>query len=423
MNVLPRESTRADLPTCRATREEQRFVDDGLSYLNMTTPFWSGVLYHSMYIVFTDAVPWAATDAHVIFVNAAAMIAEGWGIEECAFVLAHEVMHYLYCDLLLAMGWREANSIICPDGTVLPYDHHHMNRAMDYRINAALVDAKVGRMPKIGLYDPSISAKGMESCVDIYAKTWRERKDGGKGFDEHLEPSPAQQEEEKKNGDLRRAGAIAAGVQAATAAGSGALPAAVRQLIGEILEPKTRWQDHLRSSMQRAAGEPAHDWGKLDKRHIARPEPWGKIVFARRADYGCGTVVVGYDTSGSCIKPEVQQKFFSEMAAIVADLNPTELIVLWCDTHVQRVDRIEEPSDLEQLRLEINAAGGAPGGGGTKFTPVFDWIRDEHVEPDMVVYLTDCLGSFPKSEPDYHTIWASIRPNSKVPFGTLVEID
>ena len=125
------------------------------------------------------------------------------------------------------------------------------------------------------------------------------------------------------------------------------------------------------------------------------------MYFARQAHMGAGTVVIGYDTSGSCVNPDVQQRFFSEMAGIVADLNPEQLIVIWCDAAVQRVDELEEPEDLEELRADINSLGGAPGGGGTDFRPVFREIEERDLIPDMVVYLTDTYGSFPDHEPDY----------------------
>jgi len=428
MNNLVTAAPAASLRTYKPSAADERYIGDGLGYLNMTTPFWASILYSRMVVVFTHDVPYAATDSHYIYVNVAGMRAAGWTFEEVAFVLAHEVMHYILGHLIMSVYWRNESQIILPDGTLLPYHGQLMNAAMDFVINAALVDGKVGKFPSIGLYDKSISAKGMEGCVEIYAKLYKETQGGGKdagqgkGFDLHLDPSAETIADEKQSGDLKRAQAIATAKMVAEAAGMGELPAAIKQLIGDILEPKVYWGDHLKATMQRAAGEPGQDWSKLNKRLISRPAPWGKIAFAGRSKYGCGTVVVGYDTSGSCIFPEMQQRFFTEMSGIVADLNPAELIVVWCDATVQRVDRLDEPTDLEALRMEINELGGAPGGGGTSFIPVFEWIRENHVQPDMLVYLTDTLGRFPTSEPDYPVIWASTRVSPRVPFGTVVEV-
>jgi predicted metal-dependent peptidase len=426
---------RAPLVCHKPSKSEEKYIRDGLAFLTMTTPFWSHVLYAEMDIRYTGDVPFAATDSHSIFVNVEGMKAQGWGVEEVAFVLAHEVCHYVFGDLLQAIVWRELNAVPHPSGP-LPYDHQIMNQALDYRINPALVEAKVGKMPKIGLIDPMLSAKGMESAVEIYARLIAKQGSQPKskpgqpgqgqpsagddhgGFDVHVEPSAVAVREEKASGAIRRAQIIVAAAQAAVAAGKGDLPAFVKRLLGDILEPKVKWQDHLRATMQRAAGEPRHDWSKVNKRLISRPDH--KIVFARKSNYGCGTVVVGWDTSGSTFK--WSERFFSEIAGILGDLNPAELILMRCDSSVHNVDRFDEPEDIALVKARIDDDG-IGGGGGTSFVPVFDRIKAEHIEPDMLIYLTDTYGTFPRQEPDYPVVWASIAKNSKVPFGTLIEID
>lgn len=441
--VMPLASPVAKLRCFKPSRAQEDFVHDGLQFLQLTSPFWSSLFYSTLPVKYTYDIPRLATDGHYVYVNPDGMRDAKWTFENVAFGLAHEDFHYILNDLIMGMVWKEGG-VPCQSG-MLPYDHMLMNQAMDYRINAALIDAKVGTFPPEGLYDPSLSRKGDESCLEIYEKLWKrnqgksqpepddgEGEGGGEGgdgagedhggFDIHLEPSEETIEAEKRGGEMRRAQAIASAKMVAEAAGMGDLPAAIRSLIGEILSPTVRWQDHLKSAMHRAAGEPKHNWAQLNKRLISRPAPYSKIAFARREEYGCGQVVVMYDTSGSCIDETVQTKFFSEMAGIVADLNPSELVVIWCDAEVQRIDRLEEPTDLEHLRMEINDLGGAPGGGGTDFRPPFQWVRDEHIEPDMVVYLTDTYGLFPEETPDYPVIWCSLIENPRVPWGEVVEI-
>ena len=389
----------------------------------MTAAFWANIFYAEMNLVYSKAIPLAATDSHNIYVNPPAMQALGWDVEHVAFVNAHEVLHYTLADLIQSEGWKELGHVIIDNhGGTLPYDHQLMNAAMDYRINAILIDGKIGKMPKQGLYDPKISAIGMESCVEIYAKLYKQAifnpQPAPGGFDEHLEPSQEDIDEEASGiGEAKRGMAIAAAIQAAEAAGMGDLPAGLKRLVGEILEPKVRWQEHLKAQMQRAAGEPNHNWSQPNKRLISRPKGQ-RVFFARRSKYGCGTVVVGWDTSGSTFA--CQDTFFAEMAGIVADLNPAELIVIRCDAAIHGVDNLEQPEDLNDFRSQVNAEG-IGGGGGTRFEPVFDHIREHHLEPDMLVYLTDTYGSFPKDEPSYPVIWATIG-GTHVPWGHVVEI-
>ena len=439
MNVAAQRPPRAGVKTRKPTFAEAKVIDDGLAYLSMVSAFFAAILYGDMEIAYTDDVPLAATDARHVFVNVPAMKAENWDVENVAFVEAHEVLHFVLADLVLAMGWRESMTVTLAGGKTLPYDHDLMNKAMDYRINAILIDGKIGKMPSIGLYDKAISEKGMELCVEIYEKLYKAgggrcppppvgptqpgqkgNNPGHGGFDQHLEPTEADVQAEKNGtGEPRRGLSIAAALEATK--GQGELPAALKRLINEVLEPKTKWQDHLAATMRRASGEPKHDWSKVNKRMITRPVG-GKIVFARRENYGCGTVVIGWDTSGSTVA--WQDRFFAEMGGIVADLNPKELIVIRCDAKVHGFDTLDEPTDLDQFRNQVNDEG-VGGGGGTSFKPVFEAIAEHHIEPDMVVYLTDMLGSFPDSEPDYPVIWANIRPDlkTKMPFGHMVEIE
>jgi len=426
--IMPTSAPLASsLRLIKPSRQQEKFIHDGLGFLQMTATFWSSLLYGRLPIRYTYDVPRLATDASHVYVNPDALQEAKWSIENRAFGLAHEVFHYIRNDLIIRKMMRDANEVPCPSGA-LPYDDMLSNMAMDYVINAALIDGKVGDFPQEGLFNPSLSAKGMESWTEVYEKLWQQKQGGrgtgqGQGFDLHLEPSQEAVEAEERAGAVVRAQAIQSAKMVAEAAGMGDLPAAVKQLIGEIMTPQVKWQDHLKSAMHRAAGEPSHDWSKLNKRLISRPAPWGKIAFARKSHYGCGQVVVMYDTSGSCINEETQTKFFTEMSGIVADLNPAELVVIWCDAEVQRIDRLEEPTDLETLRMEINELGGAPGGGGTDFRPAFQWVRDEHLEPDMVVFLTDTYGIFPQEVPDYPVIWCSLIANPRVPWGEVVEID
>ena len=100
-----------------------------------------------MDIAFTRSVPLAATDSHTIFLNPEGLEEEGiTDVLEIVFVLAHEVSHRIFNDLVMSIIWRKTGQVLCPNGP-LPYNHEIMNHAMDYRINAMLVDCHLGKMP------------------------------------------------------------------------------------------------------------------------------------------------------------------------------------------------------------------------------------------------------------------------------------
>lgn len=424
---LNQEYVAAQVPTYAPMPLERKHIEDGIAFLVAKAPFFASFLFNECVIRFSTEIPIAATDGHVLFFNPRAMMDLGFTIANVAFVAAHEVCHCMYGDLPMMHGYKKAGYVLAKSGQ-LPYYDGLMNEAEDYRINAVLIHAQIGEMPKVngqlfGLYDKSLSEKGMESAVDIYEKLHKRGRGmggGQMGFDIHLAPGPVEIANEAAG---KREQALASAKLAAEAAGQGdSIPDALKVLLGEILDPKVSWQDFLRSSMFRSAGDPRYDWRTIDRRLLVRPTP---MYFAKKSHKGCGTVVVGYDTSGSCVNQKTQERFFAEMNGIVGDLNPRELIVIWCDAAVRRVDELEEAEDLEQLRLDINAAGGAPGGGGTSFVPVFDKVREMGIIPDMLVYLTDAMGRFPDEEPFYPTIWAVMSgfPTDHIPFGQIVEVE
>jgi predicted metal-dependent peptidase len=415
------------------TKEIEKEWRDAMSYLVFKWQFFAQMIYDGMELVFTPDVPLAATDSVHIFINHANLMLFGIDdIMQRVFVLGHEVSHRVRNDLIMSIVWRKTGQVSLGNGRWLPYDHQIMNMAMDYLVNAGLVDAKLGKMPLIGLYNKDISAKGMESCVEIYERIYKEekrkQKEGrgpygegtgklpGSGFDGHLEPVPAviEQEKIKREHAIVRAAEIAHRTQ-------GTIPGSLKLFLDEIIHPKVPWEQHLRASMTRKAGEPKLDWRYRNRRLAGRePDP---LYFAKVGHKGAGLIVIGYDTSGSCVSPQVQQRFFGEAGGIAKDLNPERMVIVWCDATVQRVDDLDSPTDLVDLRNEINKAGGAPGGGGTDFCPVFDYIEKHQLKPDMLVYLTDTYGTFPSNAPGYPVIWCSIGGKTKVPFGELINVE
>jgi predicted metal-dependent peptidase len=430
--IPPRADT---IPTYKPVPEDERMVRDALAFLVIKAPFFAHLVYNEMHIAYieTDAsgIKWAATDARTIFINVKEMRAAKWTLANIAFVIAHECAHAFLMDLVMAVRWRADGHVMCKSGN-LPYIHDLMNMAEDFRINAMLIESKCGKMPDVGLYDKTISEKGMEAAIDIYEKLYQQAKKqgggaggygqpgngksgAGSGFDIHLTPSA----KAAKADPGRMQQAIAAAAAAAEATGQGTIPSAVRRLLGEILDPKVSWQDHLRSTIIRKGGDPLYDWRYLDRHWLSRPTPQ---YFAKQAHSGAGCVVIVGDTSGSIDGPMLQ-RFFAEMNGIVLDLNPAELHVLWCDAHLHRVDTLEEVDDLLEYKEVIESDGGPGGGGGTSFKPPFKWVEEQGLVPDMLIYLTDTYGSFPDHEPDYPVIWASIVKDPTVPWGTVVEVE
>ena len=63
------------------------------------------------------------------------------------------------------------------------------------------------------------------------------------------------------------------------------------------------------------------------------------------------------------------------------------------------------------------------GGGGTSFTPVFEYLKKEQDETDLLIYFTDGYGDKPE-KPSFPVMWV-ITPDGKnsIPWGQEAKMD
>ncbi len=127
-----------------------------------------------------------------------------------------------------------------------------------------------------------------------------------------------------------------------------------------------------------------------------------------------GPMVVVVDTSGS-IGARTLEAWAGEVSAVVEDVRPERLYVVYADAAVQRVE--EYTADDLPLKLEPR------GGGGTDFRPAFAWVDAQDIAPDCLLYLTDMLGTFPDQDPGYPVMWCSTRPGRVGPIGETIHVE
>ena len=126
-------------------------------------------------------------------------------------------------------------------------------------------------------------------------------------------------------------------------------------------------------------------------------------------------VVVVVDTSGS-IKPAEMQEFVTEIDAIKGQVR-ARITLHACDAKLaSKGPWVYEPWEEFELLTNIR------GGGGTRFTPVFDWVEEQGNAPDLLVYFTDAEGEFPKLEPRFPVIWL-VKGRGKVPWGQRIQLN
>lgn len=406
------------------TPEQERLWIDTRTAVLWVAPAFTYLLYNMMnphesklVAYFTKEVPIAATDGLCLFLNPETFFK--YTLQERVFIVAHEIMHCVYNHNGLMHVWNTAKKVSYADGTSLPYDQELANVAADLIINDLLVDSQIGTFNKDWLHDKTLADCSM-SFADAYKKIFKQKQGGGgggkgggagggnlsgKGFDQHLKPGAGFGQNPTVAQQGRDQGAWDAAINAAKAQGK--LPAAMERAFTVATEPQVDWREVIHAFFARKVGNGSEDWRRPDRRFIG-----ADMYLPSRSGHGAGTIAVAIDTSGSIGQPELDV-FFAELQGILVELRPRQTLVMWCDAQVHKVDEIEQPEDIGGLK--------PVGGGGTSFVPVFEWLAENDVVPDALVYLTDMYGTFPDKAPRYPVLWGRTT-KQEAPWGDVVDV-
>ncbi len=178
-------------------------------------------------------------------------------------------------------------------------------------------------------------------------------------------------------------------------------------LVGFLLQPELPWRNLLAHFMTQTA----RDDYSYTRPSSRRGEP-AIYPSLRSAQIN---IHVAVDTSGSISETEIKQ-FISEIDAIKSLLR-ARITLLACDAKLAP----DCPWVFESWD-EFKLPGNMTGGGGTRFTPVFDWVERQDSPPDLLVYFTDADGLFPQQMPQYPVLWL-VKGKTPVPWGQRVRLN
>ena len=385
---------------------------------------------------FTDKVDTCATDDKFLYVNPKFYF--NLTLDEQLFVNSHEIMHAMYGHAGMMFTLSKQGHVVYSDGVTLTMNADLLNIAQDYVINDQLVRAKIGKMPKGGLHWPAL-INGDMNVLDAYRLLWKanggkkgnpkpspntqrstdalgndEGSGSGKPFDTLIEPGKATGKGANKAISERSQSEWDTTIQAAMESAKlrGQLPANLERLFGKRLQPKADWRDLYMLAVSKKVGNDRYTWDRLEQQLAYR-----KIGAPGRTSYGCNLVVIACDTSGS-ISQRTLDVFLTETTALMEQAKPRRIIFVQCDAQIQEWEEINGTDDLANRKLK--------GGGGTMFEPVFERIEKEGLEPDLLIYLTDLMGSFPAQKPRYPVVWGCVDEewarSSPPPFGEVVMV-
>jgi len=358
----------------------------------------------------TSSVKTMATDGVSLFYNPEFVAT--LSAAELTGVLAHEVLHPG-----LQHHVRRGNRSLM-----------RWNMACDYAINPLVIDAGL-TLPKDVLLDNRFRGMSAERIYNLIGEeegggqqeddqpgTSENNPNGGGGdkddpnapetpggFGQVLD-APEPSDADGKNADEQARDWQIAVEQAETISKlAGKVPAGLERSLDGAEEARVDWRELLRCAWSETTPSD-YSWMRPNRRHI-----WQGLYLPGVLREGVGEVVIFVDCSGS-INARQLALFEAEIRSILEGQRPERVYVVYFDAHVHKVDVYEAG---QQIRLV------PVGGGGTDFRPCFQWVEENHVQPQVLVFLTDLYGTLPDQPPPHPVLWASTG-SQHAPFGQVV---
>jgi predicted metal-dependent peptidase len=354
-----------------------------------------------------DDVPTAATNGWDVIYNPNFIDQYMKSDPELRFLVLHEAMHKAYRHLHVWAALHDEDARLA-------------NIAADHFVNLSLVDMDAGegfvKMPSVGV-QPDTKYRGW-SVKQIFEALKQEQEEGGdasgdgdgEGMDEHdwanaTSGDPAT-EQERAN-EIQRAirqGEIIRRKMAGKGAGDS------DGVFGELLQPKIDWKKVLREFItETCAGRDESSWRKPNRRFLSYDVYMPSMVGTTMTE-----LVIGFDTSGSCFGGEEMTAFVSNIKTIIDDVKPTKTHVIYWDTEVAGHQTFE---DGQFAVADLKPKGG----GGTDGAVLFDYLRDNNINPQAIVQFTDgYVGDWGNT--NVPTLWA-VTSDLVAPFGTTIRVE
>jgi predicted metal-dependent peptidase len=299
--------------------------------------------------------------------------------KEIEFLFGHEVLHCVY-DHFGRRGNR---------------DPQLFNIANDFAVNADLIKHRVGE--KITtvpcLHDPKYDGLSSEEIYDQLMQNVQKISMSDlldKLIDEHLDgdgdgegdsdgdqegkgrPKLSDADRQAIRDEIKEAMLAAA----ATADGAGNIPAGVKRLIQDLTEPKMNWRELLRMQLESTI-KSDYTWMRASRKgwHMDAVMPGMKLD-------PMIDIAVALDASGS-ISEKMLKDFLSEIQGIMDSFPAYRIHVVTFDTEAYN------PAQYNSENLDDICDYEVKGGGGTDFDCVFNYLKENEIEPKRLVMFTD----------------------------------
>lgn len=416
----PRRALRSRKVVDLREQAERKRVGELRLHLLRCHPFW-GYLLAELQILWSCQLPsFAATDGVArIWLNpqwTAALTRRQLG-----FVLLHELGH-IVLESLDRQEKRQAYLWNCATDYAINRMVSHIAARPGAQRGPAwdppagelpglgqcqiLLDARFDHLPAEAIYarllgDPSVG--GLPGppvdLLDEAGATVTSLPNHQGGIDVHAELN-GDAETQQRQRDLAM-GRLLRAAEAAEEQQPGRLPLGLDRWVQRQKQPALDWQTLLQRHLNGLGAAVERSWSRPHRRWLA--EGWLVPGAVPERD---GAVVLAIDTSGSMAQEQLQT-----IAGHLASLEErvSELWVLLADASIQAVVR---PGELAGFLARRKWQGG----GGTDHRPVFDWLKRQPWQPDLLLCCTDLHTQLPKAGPNFPVVWL-VTPDRLGDFG------
>ena len=322
-------------------------------------------------------------------------------------LILHEAKHKMYRHLLT---WKHLHK----------QDPQRANMACDYVINLEIKDESERSNKFVVLPDGALideKYRGLNSA-EVFALLPTQPKGDGQGdgdgqgqsgFDEHdWEGADGLNDEEKT--------ALAKEIDQAIRQGAilaGKVGGNVDRSFTDLMSAKVDWKEALREFVSSVSqGKDDSTWRKPNRRWLQHD-----IYMPSTVSESMGRVVVAIDTSGS-IYGEVLNRFISEVASVMQNMNPEQVDLLYWDCEVAGHE-VYGLNDADRMTASTKPKGG----GGTSPSCITKYMRKHKIEPVCAIILTDgYVGNDWGGNWNCPTLW-TITSDIKSPIGQTIKIE
>ncbi len=261
-------------------------------------------------------------------------------------------------------------------------------------------------MPSGGLLDSKLVEAGQGTTIGVYNLLPKETEDKSAGQDGGALDSVKDAGQDQATISQNQSEMRVKVAQAKNAAKMcGKLSGNLERLVDEILKPRVDWKIVLRRFLNTKAKNDL-SYSRPKRRFLAEDIYLPSLVGEK-----LGSIAVAIDCSGS-VDQVLLDQFSSEIKSIFSELKPDKIEVIYFDSEILKTEVFTKNDEIKIEPL---------GGGGTAFSPIFDYLNKQDESPIACVVLTDLCCSDFGIEPKYPVLWATTYLED-APFGEITKL-